>query len=168
MVDVRVAAWILRPEAPTLACGSSGAWHKTEDIARTFKGDLDEKAIGEAARWKLGGLATNRAHAAAAGSALAAAVALAADVAFRARAASESPGIVSALEETEMPSCRFSRRWRRAMPFVPETLRRQLRQANRRRAEIETLRGRDGEGVRGRDCVHRVLRRRVARCSSSI
>ena len=90
VVDVRVAAWLLRPEAPTLACGSSGAWHKTEDIARAFKGDLDEKAIREAARWKLGGLATNRAHAAAAGSALAAAVALAADVAFRARAASES------------------------------------------------------------------------------
>ena len=140
VVDVRVAAWILRPEAPTLACGSSGAWHKTEDIARTFKGDLDEKAIREAARWKLGGLATNRAHAAAAGSALAAAVALAADVAFRARAASESPGIVSALEETEMPLVPVLASMEACgMPFAPETLRRQLRQANRRRAEIETL-----------------------------
>ena len=140
VVDARVAAWLLRPEAPTLACGSSGAWHKTEDVARAFAGDLDEEAIREAARWKLGGLATNRAHAAAAGSALAAAVALAADVAFRARAASESPGIVSALEETEMPLVPVLASMEACgMPFAPEALRRQLRQANRRRAEIEAL-----------------------------
>ena len=99
VVDVRVAGWLLRPDAADLACAVTVGWAKLgEELTKNSSGGV-KKSLGEtilrfytahgvdassvraAARWTLGRTRTSRSHASAASAALTAAACLAADVA---------------------------------------------------------------------------------------
>ena len=100
VVDVRVAGWLLRPDAADLACAVTVGWAKigeeltknsssvkkslAETILRFYHGfsdGVDAASVRAAARWTLGRTRTSRSHASAASAALTAAACLAADVA---------------------------------------------------------------------------------------
>ena len=156
VVDVRVAGWLLRPDAAEFACCVTAGWAKigeeltknapskkslAETITRFYHADgVDAAQVRAAARWTLGRTHTSRSHASAAAAALTAAACLAADrTAIVPRLSAAGNGALgAALRDVEMrlvPA--LAQMEATGVAFDPTVLRRQIRQANRRLVEIE-------------------------------
>ena len=164
VVDVRVAGWLLRPDAADLACAVTVGWAKigeeltknsssvkkslAETILRFYHADgVNAASVRAAARWTLGRTRTSRSHASAASAAMTAAACLAADVAAivprLGSAGVKNPNVQdaklgAALRDAEMrlvPA--LAQMEATGVAFDPSVLCRQIRQANRRLCEIE-------------------------------
>jgi len=148
VVDVRIAGWLLHPDAAALSCGAGTGWVRigvdsessgpAESLLRFFGTEVDVLAVRAAAAWPLGLTKSSQHHAAAAATSVAAAAALAIDTALRLRLAENDPELERALNELEMPLVPVLAYMEAiGVGFAPEALKRQLRQAKRRLREIE-------------------------------
>ena len=167
VVDVRVAGWLLRPDAADLACAVTVGWAKlgeeltknsssvkkslAETILRFYRAHgVDAASVRAAARWTLDRTRTSRSHASAASAALTAAACLAADVAAIVPRLSgkvskdentsntSDAKLGAALRDAEMRLVpALAQMEATGVAFDPSVLCRQIRQANRRLSEIE-------------------------------
>ena len=110
VVDVRVAGWLLHPDADELSCGFGTGWVKlgdgfgdggggggnknglAETLLRFFGGEVDATAVRASSEWSLGLTESSRRHAAAANTAATAAAVLAVDAALQLRLARLAAG----------------------------------------------------------------------------
>lgn len=145
VVDVRVAGWLLHPDATGLSVGVATGWSQlsegseaagpAEPLLRSFV-EVDAAAVRAAAAWPLSRTKSRRLHAAAAATSAAAAAALA--VYSVVSIGLEDIELKRALEEVEMPLVPVLAAMEAyGVGFSPEVLMRQIRQVNRRLEELE-------------------------------